>query len=242
MKTKIVFILVFLFIIVLGLSIKYSQYTRIKSDEMLETYSSVENIISEYYYTYWDIPDKEDLKIFVENREDKEEKKNVSDYLNYPGLTIISDSLDNYVLIKLFSDNKSVFDENTLLLKDMSFIDYLIKKEILVSQQPIDNLCSYFEYRFFVDGETYENDILKKKIHALLVKLFRDEKRVDMKTAERCMLKCTVTDSINVSLSLVCGKIDDGFPFNELQIAIEDVLAEDNMFSLVDRFYIPLYY
>lgn len=229
MKTKIVFILVFLFIIVLGLSIKYSQYTRIKSDEMLETYRSVENMIAEYYYKYWDVPDKEDLITFVENREDKEESKKVGDCLNYPGLTIIADSLDNYVLIKLFSDNKNVFNKNTLLLKDLNFFDFLIKKEILVSQQPVDDLCSYFEYRFFVDKEPYENDALKKKIHSLLVKLFRDEKRVDMKTAERCMFKCTVTDSINVNVSLVCGKIDADFPLNELQRSIKDILAEDNM-------------
>ncbi len=242
MKTNIISILVLLFIIFSALSIKYTQYMRIKSDEMLEKYRSIENIISEYHYKYWEIPDKKELRTFVANREDKEEKKNVSDFLNYPKVTIISDSLDDHILIKLFSDNKNVFDENTLLLKDMNFFDYLIKKEILVSQLTVDNLCSYFEYRFFVDGEPYENDILKREIHILLVKLFRDEIRVDMKTAERCMLKCTVTDSLNVNLSLVCGKIDADFPFNKLQIEIKDILIENNMLDIVDRCYIPLYY
>lgn len=63
-----------------------------------------------------------------------------------------------------------------------------------------------------------------------------------MKTADRCMFKCVVIDSENVSLSLVCGKIDDDFPFNELQSSLKKILMKENLIKVVDRFYIPLYY
>ena len=242
MKVRYMFILGLLVIFITVLSVKYASYNRFKSSKMQEAYSSLDRIISEYFYKYWEIPTKDDLKIFVENRKNLRENKNIADCLNYPGLTITPDSSDSYVLIKLFGDSKSVYHENTILLSNMNFLDFLIKREILVGQQSVDDLCSYFKFRFFADGEPYENNGLIKRIHELLIKLFHDEKKVDMKTAERCMFKGTVIDSTNVRISLVCGKIDDDFPFNELQRSIKKVLEEGNMINVIDKFYFPLYY
>lgn len=169
MKVKFILIFGFLIVIISFLSVKYADYKQLKSDKMLKVYSSLDRIISEYFNKYWDIPDKENIRTFIENRKDAGEDKNIIDCLNYPGLKIIPDSSDNNVLIKLFSENNSIFSENAIILSNMNFFDFLLKREIFISQQPIDDLCSYFSFKFFSKGEPYENTMLKKKIHELLI-------------------------------------------------------------------------
>ena len=240
LKTKI--IVAFFVGIFLILTVKYFQYKQFKSNETIEALNSIDSTLSAYYFSYWRVPDKKELIQFLDEENNFESKDKVINLLHNSELTITTDSLKNYMLVKLFYANQNIYAEGDILFTQMNFFDFLTQKEIFISQKPIDDVCSYFHYKFFKNGEPVKNDSLKNEMQRILFNLLVKGKETKLNNLGRVMFKVKTISSTKFDIALVCGEVDDKFPLQQLNDSINKIFLDKNISESVDKFYFPLYY